>query len=148
MVAVRKHLSSLTGLEAFPNREPSHKWLGYFHRPPLQPKMPPRFPINRPPATFSPTGEKDGMRGRTGQRFRSYGARLADDETTSSAPERFAFQQAANVTQVFGQDAQAIGEISMQSTGLIVKNPQFSVRWIFENCLLAVKNRPVKFIHC
>jgi len=25
-------LSSLTGLEAFRNREPSHKWLGYFQR--------------------------------------------------------------------------------------------------------------------
>jgi hypothetical protein len=25
-------LSSLTGLETFPNREPSHKWLGYFQR--------------------------------------------------------------------------------------------------------------------
>jgi hypothetical protein len=32
MVAVRKHLSSLTGLETFPNHEPSHKWLGYFQR--------------------------------------------------------------------------------------------------------------------
>jgi hypothetical protein len=32
MVALRKHLSSLTGLETFPNREPSHKWLGYFQR--------------------------------------------------------------------------------------------------------------------
>jgi hypothetical protein len=30
VVAVRKHLSSLTGLETFPNREPSHEWLGYF----------------------------------------------------------------------------------------------------------------------
>jgi len=28
MVAVRKDLSSLTGLAIFPNREPSHKWLG------------------------------------------------------------------------------------------------------------------------
>ena len=26
----RKILSSLTGLGTFPNREPSHKWLGYF----------------------------------------------------------------------------------------------------------------------
>jgi hypothetical protein len=31
MVAVRKHLSSLTGLCAKPNAKPSHKWLGYFH---------------------------------------------------------------------------------------------------------------------
>ncbi len=28
----RIFLSSLTGLETFPNREPSHKWLGYFQR--------------------------------------------------------------------------------------------------------------------
>jgi len=27
---VRTFLSSLTGLETFLNREPSHKWLGYF----------------------------------------------------------------------------------------------------------------------
>jgi len=26
----RKILSSLTGLGTFPNREPSHEWLGYF----------------------------------------------------------------------------------------------------------------------
>jgi hypothetical protein len=32
LVAVRQHLSSLTGLGTFPNREPSHKWLGYFQR--------------------------------------------------------------------------------------------------------------------
>ena len=32
LVAVRKDLSSLTGLETFPNREPSHKWLGYCQR--------------------------------------------------------------------------------------------------------------------
>jgi hypothetical protein len=30
MVAVRKDLSSLAGLGIFPNREPSHEWLGYF----------------------------------------------------------------------------------------------------------------------
>ena len=30
MVAIRKDLSSLAGLGTFPNREPSHKWLGYF----------------------------------------------------------------------------------------------------------------------
>ena len=29
MVVVRKNLSSLTGLGTLPNREPSHKWLGY-----------------------------------------------------------------------------------------------------------------------
>jgi hypothetical protein len=29
MVAVRKHLPSLTGFLVFFNREPSHKWLGY-----------------------------------------------------------------------------------------------------------------------
>jgi len=28
----RTILSSLTGLETFPNREPSHEWLGYFQR--------------------------------------------------------------------------------------------------------------------
>ena len=28
----RNFLSSLTGLGTFPNREPSHKWLGYFQR--------------------------------------------------------------------------------------------------------------------
>ena len=32
MVAVRKDLSSLTGLGRLPNREPSHEWLGYFQR--------------------------------------------------------------------------------------------------------------------
>ena len=44
MVAIRKDLSSLAGLGTFPNREPSHKWLGYFQgrrrhatRPPLAP---------------------------------------------------------------------------------------------------------------
>jgi len=30
MVAVRKHLSSLTGLVNLPDNLPSHKWLGYF----------------------------------------------------------------------------------------------------------------------
>ncbi len=30
VVAVRKDLSSLTGLAMFPHREPSHEWLGYF----------------------------------------------------------------------------------------------------------------------
>ena len=32
VVAVRKDLSSLTGLATIPNREPSHKWLGYCQR--------------------------------------------------------------------------------------------------------------------
>jgi len=32
MVAVRQHLSSLTGLGTFPNHVPSHKWPGYFQR--------------------------------------------------------------------------------------------------------------------
>jgi len=33
VVAVRKDLSSLTGLETIPNHEPSHKWLGYCQKP-------------------------------------------------------------------------------------------------------------------
>ena len=32
VVAVRKDLSSLTGLATIPNHEPSHKWLGYCQR--------------------------------------------------------------------------------------------------------------------
>jgi hypothetical protein len=31
-VAVRKHLPSLAGLGRFADREPSHKWLGYFQK--------------------------------------------------------------------------------------------------------------------
>ena len=34
---VRTFLSSLAGLGAFPNREPSHKWLGYFQKPSTRP---------------------------------------------------------------------------------------------------------------
>ena len=41
---------------------------------------------------------------------------VADDETASSAPERFAFRQAANVAQAFGHDAAGMGEISMPIT--------------------------------
>ena len=33
VVAVRKDLSSLTGLATIPNHEPSHKWLGYCQKP-------------------------------------------------------------------------------------------------------------------
>ena len=32
---VRTFLSSLTGLETFPNHESSHKWLGYFQNVPV-----------------------------------------------------------------------------------------------------------------
>jgi hypothetical protein len=38
----REILSSLTGLGTLSNREPSHKWLGYFQKPPVS-GVPERF---------------------------------------------------------------------------------------------------------